>query len=402
MTRPAAEENEALWNHHDLSWRDPAQIAVQWSGAGEIEAGLIKPEVKGAWWEILSECKITILVTREYEHLVMALTVHEDRPLISYLPMPHPSGLAVDRTRNVVYLASTRNPNQVYDLAPVESLMETAGMNGGDLQDRPLVPLRSRFFPGSLYIHDLALIGEALYANAVGQNAVVRLGDRSGFRRAWWPQCIDSSGGLLFDRNLIQLNSIAAGADLAKSFFSASSDKITSLRPGHLKFPVDKRGVIFSGKTREPVVRGLTRPHSARLWKGDLWVDNSGYGEVGRIERGKFESLAKLPGWTRGLCFKNDIAFVGTSRIIPRFRQYAPGLDIERSVCGVHAVDTKTGTVRGSILWPAGNQIFAVEWMPQEKATGFPFLFGKQHSSRREKLLFYAYQTRALRGTRNV
>jgi uncharacterized protein (TIGR03032 family) len=341
-------------------------------------------------------------VTREYEHLAMALTVHEDRPLISYLPMPHPSGLAVDRARNIVHLASTRNPNQVYDLAPVKSLMETAGMQSGDLPERPLMPLRSRFFPGSLYLHDLALIGDDLYANAVGLNAVVRLGDRSDFQRAWWPRCIETADGPLFDRNQIQLNSIAAGADLATSFFSASADKVSDRRPGHQKFPVDGRGVIFSGKTRAAVVRGLTRPHSARLWKQELWVDNSGYGEVGKVEQGKFECLTKLPGWTRGLCFKNGIAFVGTSRIIPRFRQYAPGLDSEKSVCGVHAVDTKTGQVRGSILWPTGNQIFAVDWMSQKKTTGFPFLFGKQHSARREKLLFYAYQTRGLRGTRNV
>jgi uncharacterized protein (TIGR03032 family) len=393
MKRPA-KENELLW-------RDPAQIAVQWSGAAEIDPNLIKAKVKGSWWEILSDCQATIFVTREYEHLAMALTVLEDRPLISYLPMPHPSGLAVDRKRNIVHFASTRNPNQVYDFAPVESLMKTAGMQSADLQDRPLMPLRSRFFPGSLYIHDLALIGDTLYANAVGQNAVVRLGDRSDFQRAWWPRCIESAGGPLFDRNVIQLNSIAAGADLATSFFSASADKISGPRPGHPKFPVDGRGVIFSGKTRAPVVRGLTRPHSARLWKEELWVDNSGYGEVGKVEQGKFECVTKLPGWTRGLCFKNGIAFVGTSRILPRFRQYAPGLDIEKSVCGVHAVEMKTGKVLGNILWPAGNQIFAVEWMSQKKTTGFPFLFGKQHSSRREKLLFYAYQTRGRRGTKN-
>lgn len=400
MKRPA-KENELLWRDHDLAWRDPAQIAVQWSGAAEIDPNLIKPKVKGSWWEILSDCQATIFVTREYEHLAMALTVLEDRPLISYLPMPHPSGLAVDRKRNIVHLASTRNPNQIYDFAPVESLMKTAGMQSADLQDRPLMPLRSRFFPGSLYIHDLALIGDTLYANAVGQNAVVRLGDRSDFQRVWWPRCIESADGPLFDRNVIQLNSIAAAADLATSFFSASADRISGRRPGHPRFPVDERGVIFSGKTRAPVVRGLTRPHSARLWKEELWVDNSGYGELGKVEQGKFECVTKLPGWTRGLCFKNGIAFVGTSRILPRFRQYAPGLDIEKSVCGVHAVEMKTGKVLGNILWPAGNQIFAVEWMSQKKTTGFPFLFGKQHSSRRERLLFSAYQTRGLRGTRN-
>ena len=391
MKTPSPPDTE--WQRQDAEWRDPAQVISLWRDAGHIDSRLLKPEVRGRWWETLSECAITLLVTREYEHIAMALSVKDSRPHISYLPVPHPSGLAIDRARNVVHLASTRNPNQVYDLAPVEQLMERTEVLTEELEDCPLMPLRSRFFPGSLYIHDLALIGDGLYANAVGQNAVVHLPFSGGFERAWWPRSIETEGGPIFDRNLLQLNSIAAGKDLSASYFSASTDKISSRRPGHRNFPVDGRGVIFSGETREAVARGLTRPHSARLLDKTIWVDNSGYGEIGRIERGKFEAVATLPGWTRGLCFKDRTAFVGTSRVIPRFAGYAPGLDIERSVCGVHAVDTASGLVLGSILWPAGNQIFAVEWMPCKAATGFPFLYGqKRGNGRREKLLFYAYQ----------
>lgn len=387
---------EALWQHHNALWRWPQQIAAQWYGAADVDARLLKPQVKGRWWETLSELEATLLVTREYEHLLMALSVTDSRPVISYMPLPHPSGLAVDRARNVLHVASTRNPNQVYDLAPVESLMKRADVELEQLEDRPLVPLRSRFFPGSLYIHDLSLIGDELYANAVGQNAVVRLDERGGYERVWWPRSVETADGPVFDRNLIQLNSIAAGKSIASSYFSASTDKISSRLPGHQNFAVDGRGVIFSGKTREVIARGLTRPHSARLMNKTLWVDNSGYGEFGRIEGERFEAVARLDGWTRGLCLKGRVAFVGTSRVIPRFRQYAPGLEVERSVCGVHAVDTTTGRVLGSIFWPQGNQIFAVEWMPNSMATSLPFLFGRKRSAKRERLLFYAYQARAL------
>jgi uncharacterized protein (TIGR03032 family) len=387
---------EALWQHHNALWRLPEQIAGHWYGAAEVDARLLKSQVKGRFWETLSDLKTTLLVTREYEHLLMALSVKDSRPHISYMPLPHPSGLAVDRVRNIVHVASTRNPNLVYDLAPVEALMERADVEIESLEDRTLVPVRARFFPGSLYIHDLALIEHKLYANAVGQNAVVRLEESGGYERVWWPRCIETYGEAQFDRNLIQLNSIAAGKDVAASYFSASTDKISRRRPGHQNFAVDGRGVIFSGKTREVIARGLTRPHSARLLNKRLWVDNSGYGELGRIGRGKFEAVARLPGWTRGLCFKERIAFVGTSRVIPRFRHYAPGLEVERSVCGVHAVDTLSGEVMGSIIWPSGNQIFAVEWMPNRIATTLPFIFGRRRSHKRERLLFYAYQTRAL------
>ena len=83
--------------------------------------------------------------------------------------------------------------------------------------------------------------------------------------------------------------------------------------PGHRNFAVDGRGVVFSGATRAVVGRGLTRPHSARIHDGRLWVDNSGYGEVGVIEDGRFAAVARLPGWTRGLAAAGGRLWVATS-----------------------------------------------------------------------------------------
>ena len=44
---------------------------------------------------------------------------------------------------------------------------------------------------------------------------------------------------------------------------------------------------------------------------------NSGYGELGFVSDGRLEVVARLSGWTRGLCIVGDVAFVGTSRVIP-------------------------------------------------------------------------------------
>jgi uncharacterized protein (TIGR03032 family) len=252
--------------------------------------------------------------------------------------------------------------------------------------------VRARYYPGCLYIHDLALVGRHLHANAVGENAVVRLHEDGRAERVWWPRCVDTDAGPVFGRNHLQLNSIAAGRTPSDSYYSASTDRVGRLRPGHVRFPVDGRGVIFSGATREPVARGLTRPHSARLHGGKVWVDNSGYGQLGFARDGRFEPVARLPGWTRGLCFHGTTAFVGTSRVIPRFRRYAPGLDVGASVCGVHAVDTRTGATLGSLLWPWGNQIFAIDWLPRGASGGFPWLVARRRPAR-IKSLFYSFTT---------
>ncbi len=382
----------ALWSRHHTEWRDPAQIVSQWEEAAETDPQLLRYMVRGAWWETLAETSVTLLVTREYEHLVIAMRVTDAGPVISYMPMPHPSGIAIDRARGLVHIASTRNPNQVYDLKPARGLIARLDVKSELLEDQPLISIRSRFYPGCLYLHDLALIGGALHATAVGQNAIVRLYDDGRYGRVWWPRCIEKDRGAVFGQNHIQLNSIAAGTGLKASYFSASADRLSSRRPGHKNFPVDKRGVIFSGATREPVARGLTRPHSARLFNGQVWVENSGYGELGIAEDGGFEPVVRLRGWTRGLGFHGHVAFVGTSRVIPRFRQYAPGLDVDASICGVHAVDTRSGQVLGSLIWPYGNQIFAVDWVSSTFASGLPFHAGGKRTTARERKLFYAFR----------
>jgi uncharacterized protein (TIGR03032 family) len=254
------------------------------------------------------------------------------------------------------------------------------------------MPVSTRFLPGCLYMHDLALIGDVLHANAVGENAVVRFTGNGHVERVWWPKSIDGPSGPDFSRNYLQLNSIAAGHDLGSSFFSASTERKGRLRPGHRNFAVDGRGVIFAGDTREPVARGLTRPHSARLRDGCVWVANSGYGELGPCTGGRFEAHVRLGGWTRGLCFAGDLAFVGTSRVIPRFSRYAPGLDIDRSECGVHAVDVRRGEVLGSLIWPEGNQIFAVEAVPSALTTGFAQRSAGRQTSHHAASLYYRFQ----------
>jgi uncharacterized protein (TIGR03032 family) len=264
-------------------------------------------------------------------------------PVVSMMRLPHPSGLTIDRTRGIVHVAATRNPNQIFDLVPSQGCMQRLDMEGEPDRANVLLPIRTRFLPGCLYIHDLAMIGTDLYANSVGQNAIVHLAASGAHTRVWWPKCVETDKGPIVGRNHLQLNSIAAGDTLEGSFFSASTDEVTDVRPGDPTFPVDRRGVVFSGQSREPIARGLTRPHSARQYATRIWVDNSGYGEVGYLDNERLHPVARLPGWTRGLCFFGRIMFVGTSRVLPRFAAYAPGLDVDEAHCGIHALDMMSG-----------------------------------------------------------
>ena len=386
-------ELQDMWARHSAEWRDTAQIASQWREASQLDPRLLQWKASSEWWELLQGLGLTLFVTREYEHLVVAMSARAGRPVMTYLPLPHPSGLAIDRKNRTMYLASTRNPNQVYRLKPATGLLERGDLKRNAMKGAtPFVTVSSSFYPGSLYMHDLAFIGGELHANAVGHNAVVRLPAEGSFQRVWWPKCIERADGPIFSQNHIQLNSIAAGKTPRDSFYSASSAQVGRLRPGHLRYRVDRQGVIFSGRTREPMCRGLTRPHSARLLRGQVWVANSGYGELGFAQDGKLEVVAQLPGWTRGLCLVKDVAFVATSRVIPKFARYAPGLDCSQSHCGVHAVSCVTGKILASLEWPLGNQVFAMDWISDRDSAGFVFQW-PQRKHPEEIAFFYRYLT---------
>lgn len=370
--REQQDDSQQLWAHHHAQLRDPHQVASFWSWASDIDSRLLACETSGPWWETIESLGVTLILSREYEHFALALSVVNKRPRISYFRMPHPSGIAYDPASESMYFACTRTPNMLYTFSPCSAIPRKGATSGDDM--KCLLPTNAMFLPGSLYLHDLAIIRDRLYANAVGMNAVVELTGSNPTKPVWWPRSIDAKGASRFTTNYLQVNSIAPGTTLADSFYSASASAPSGRRPGHLNFPVDRRGVLFYGKTREVHTTGLTRPHSARMRDREVWVDNSGYGEFGRCISGCFEPIIKLPGWTRGLAFYNNIAFVGTSRVIPRYACYAPGIDVNASKCGLHAIDMKTGTLLCSILWPLGNQLFAIQPIRSEHAAGFPFL----------------------------
>lgn len=375
----AASDHQQRFASDEQALRDPKAVIGLWERPPSDIAARLRHRVRGDFWTILADLRLTLVVTREYEHLVVALSVADGRPVVSYLPLPHPNGLALTPDGHALMVASTRSPNAIFEVRAADP---------GAGATPVLLPTTTRFLPGQTYLHDLAFIGGELHANAVGHNTVIRI-SADGVHDAWWPRSVEHDGMPDRTANHLQLNSIAAGPTVWDSFFTASvASPGARFRPGHRRFHADQRGVVFSGRTREPIVEGLTRPHSIRFHGDELWLANSGYAEVGRIDGPSFEVVQRLPGWTRGLAITRDVAFVGTSRILPRFRSYAPGVTTE--TCGVHILDLQTGAVRASLTWPEGNQIFAIECLPSGVAVGLPYNAGAQGQEKRARHLFFS------------
>jgi uncharacterized protein (TIGR03032 family) len=129
-------------------------------------------------------------------------------------------------------------------------------------------------------------------------------------------------------------------------------------------------GVLIDLEANEVVVRGLSMPHSPRWHDGRLWVLESGNGGLGVVDpaTGQVETVARLPGFTRGLDFAGRYAFVGLSQV--RESAVFSGIPMAEApvaerACGVWVVDTVTGqTVAFVKFQDAVQEIFAVQVLP--------------------------------------
>lgn len=76
-------------------------------------------------------------------------------------------------------------------------------------------------------------------------------------------------------------------------------------------------GILMDVDSNEVLLRGLSMPHSPR-WYGDrLWLLESGEGSLASVDlrNQTWQTVTKLPGFTRGLDFLGPLAFIGLSQV---------------------------------------------------------------------------------------
>jgi uncharacterized protein (TIGR03032 family) len=141
-------------------------------------------------------------------------------------------------------------------------------------------------------------------------------------------------------------------------------------------------GSVIDVQKNEVVLEGLSMPHSPRLYRGKLWLLDSGRGQFGYVDldRGVFEPVAFCPGYARGLAFHGDYAVVGLSR--PRENRTFQGLGLEAALTakgaeprtGILVIDLRTGdTVHWVRLSGVVTELYDVVALP---GVGRPMALG--------------------------
>ena len=136
-------------------------------------------------------------------------------------------------------------------------------------------------------------------------------------------------------------------------------------------------GLLIDLQSNAVVARGLSMPHSPRWYQDRLWLLESGRGALIRLDpaTGDKTTVARLPGFTRGLSFAGPLAFIGLSQLRERnaFTEIPITDELDRRACGVWVVRIDTGeTVALLRFEEAVQEIFAVEVAPMR----FPELVG--------------------------
>lgn len=251
--------------------------------------------------------------------------------------IPRPMGLARDGESGLVLSAGHQLIRFQNPLAPHERI--------NDMFDACYVP-RTVHFTGELDAHDVGIDvdGEAVFVNT-RMNCLARPDPRYSFAEVWRPPFISA----LVDEDRCHLNGLAM-RDGRPAYVTASSrsDTVDGWR--------DRRasgGVVIDVSTGDVVCDGLSMPHSPRWHNGELWVLNSGTGELGVVEgidrgEGTFVPRVFCPGFVRGLAFHGGYAFVGLSK--PRYQRFE-GLALDDRLraadsepwCGIQIIDLARG-----------------------------------------------------------
>lgn len=127
-------------------------------------------------------------------------------------------------------------------------------------------------------------------------------------------------------------------------------------------------GLVVEVPDGRIVAEGLAMPHSPRWHRDRLWVLESGRGTLATVDpaSGRVETVATLPGFTRGLAFIGRYALVGLSQVRETVFAALPITQGTRERwCGVAVVDTDTGAIVGALRFSAAVQeIFDVAVLP--------------------------------------
>ena len=301
---------------------------------------------------ILQQLGLSLFVSTYQAGKLVVLRADEGKLNTHFRQFEQPMGIAVNQHH--LAIGTAREIGIFHNVPAVTAKLEPPGKH-----DACYLP-RKAHITGNIFIHEMAFgEGELWFVNT-RFSCLCTLDTSNSFVPRWRPPFVTA----LSPEDRCHLNGMAMfnGKPRCVTAHGSSNDA-----QGWREKKVNG-GIVMDVANGEIVASGLSMPHSPRIYGGKLWVLNSGFGSVGTVDldTGKYEEFARLPGFTRGLDFYGNFAFIGLSQV--RETAVFSGIPIaeeEERSCGVWVLNIHTGeTVAYVRFEDALQEVFAVNILP--------------------------------------
>jgi uncharacterized protein (TIGR03032 family) len=308
---------------------------------------------------LLRQLGASLLVTTYQAGKLVMVRDEGDHLNTHFRSFPAPMGLALRRDRLAIGTSV-----QVWEFVDVPAV--TAKLEPTGRHDACFLP-RSCHVTGNIQGHEMAWgNGEELWVVNTRFSCLCTLDRSASFTPRWRPPFVTA----LEPSDRCHLNGLAM-SDGQPRYVTAlgATDSGAGWRANKAA-----GGVLLEVPSGEVVASGLSMPHSPRVHAGRLWVCESGAGTLGVVDQrtGRYEPVAAVPGFTRGLDFAGGMAFVGLSQV--RESAVFSGIPITERLsesertCGVCAMDLTSGNVVALLRFESAVQeVFAVQVLPGKR-----------------------------------
>lgn len=316
-------------------------------------------EVIGDFARVLRENRISLLVSTYDTGRVFILRAVGNRINVHFATFSRAMGIAA--SARSIAIGSFVAIHELYNMPALIPRLPPSEMSESPY-DACFVP-RTDYYTGDIQIHEMAYAGEELWFVNTRFSCLCTLQSPYSFAPRWRPPFVMGLSG--DDRCHLNGLAVVDGRPAFASAF-AVTDEPSGWRPTKAT-----SGIVMEVPSGRIVAEGLSMPHSPRWHANSLWVLDSGRGTISRVDQStkRAEPFADLSGFTRGLGFFRNMAFIGLSRV--RESNVFGGLPLTERLaeserfCGVQALNLSTGKVVAALKFlTAVNEIFAVQVLP--------------------------------------
>jgi len=315
----------------------------------------IRYEHTGDLAEVLSRLNVSLLISTYQAGKVVAVGTCQQKLSLSFHNFDRPMGIAVNQPLSKMAVAAKDKVWVLCNVTHVAQQLEPAGSF-----DACLLTREARV-TGEIQAHEMAWAGDDLWVVNTLFSCLCTLDSNYNFVPQWQPPFISA----LAAEDRCHLNGLAV-ADGRPRYVTAmaETDEASGWRESK-----SESGCLIDVPSGETVARGFAMPHSPRIHDGKVWLLDSGRGRLVCIDlkSGQGETVARFPGYTRGLAILGDTAFIGLSRIreSATFSGIPIANDRDRLKCGVAIVNLQSGELLGQFEFKDGvEEIFDVAVLP--------------------------------------